>query len=55
MRIYIKAVLIVFGLLLLSRIPQFINSSASLEIVVSSVVELGFLIWGIIILKKERY
>ena len=49
---YIKAVLVVFGLLLLSRIPTFVNGSLDAVTVVSSIVELGFFIWGIWILKK---
>jgi hypothetical protein len=49
---YIKAVLIVFGLLLVSRIPAFISGTLDTITVVSSVVELGFLIWGVLILRK---
>lgn len=49
---YIKAVLVVFGLLLLSRMPAFINGSLDAMTVVSTVVELGFFIWGIWILRK---
>lgn len=49
---YITAVFVVFGLLLLSRIPAFINGSLDAITVVSSVVELGFFIWGIWILRK---
>lgn len=50
---YIQAVLVVFGLLILSRIPAFINGSLDAITVVSSVVELGFFIWGIWILRKR--
>jgi hypothetical protein len=49
---YIKAVLVVFGLLLLSRIPAFIDGSLDAITVISSVVELGFFIWGLLILRK---
>jgi hypothetical protein len=49
---YIMAVLVVFGLLLLSRIPAFINGSLDAITVISSIVELGFFIWGILILRK---
>ncbi len=49
---YIKAVLVVFGLLLLSRIPAFINGRLDAITVISSIVELGFFIWGILILRK---
>lgn len=49
---YIMAVLVVFGLLLLSRIPAFTNGSLDAITVISSIVELGFFIWGILILRK---
>ena len=49
---YIKAVLVVFGLLTLSRIPAFINGSLDVVTVVSTFVELGFFIWGILVLRK---
>ena len=49
---YITAVLVVFGLLLLSRVPAFINGSLDAITVVSSIVELGFFIWGMLILRK---
>lgn len=51
-RTYITAVLVVFGLLLLSRIPALISGSLDAITIVSSVVELGFFIWGIWILRK---
>jgi hypothetical protein len=50
---YIKAVLVVFGLLILSRIPAFINGSLDAITVVSTIVELGFFIWGVLILRRE--
>lgn len=49
---YIKAVLVVFGLLILSRIPAFFNGSMDGITIVSTIVELGFFIWGILILRK---
>ena len=49
---YIKAVLVVFGLLILSRIPAFINGNLHAITILSTVVELGFFIWGIFILRK---
>ncbi|MBK7181335.1 MAG: hypothetical protein IPH82_29850 [Chloroflexi bacterium] len=49
---YIKAVLVVFGLLILSRIPAFIGGSLDAVTLVSTIVELGFFIWGIWILRK---
>ena len=48
----IKAVLVVFGLLILSRIPAFFNGSLDAMTTVSTSVELGFFIWGILILRK---
>ncbi|NJO82126.1 MAG: hypothetical protein HC828_04515 [Blastochloris sp.] len=52
-RTYITAVIVVFGLLLLSRIPAFINGSLDAITVVSSIVELGFLVWGILVLRRN--
>jgi hypothetical protein len=51
-RTYIVAVIVVFGLLLLSRIPAFIGGSLDAITVVSSIVELVFLVWGILVLRK---
>jgi hypothetical protein len=51
---YIKAVLVVFGLLILSRIPAFINGSLDGITIVSTIVELAFFIWGILLL-NEKY
>lgn len=50
--IYIKAVLVVFGLLIISRIPRFVNGGLDGITIVSTVVELVFFVWGILILKK---
>jgi hypothetical protein len=47
---YIKAVLVVFGLLLVSRIPAF--GTLDTITVVSSIVELAFLVWGILVLRN---
>lgn len=49
---YIKAVLVVFGLLILSRIPAFVNDNLDAITIVSTTIELGFFIWGILILRK---
>jgi hypothetical protein len=49
---YIKAVLVVFWLLFLTRIPAFINGNLDAVTVVSTVVELGFFIWGVLILRQ---
>ena len=50
----ITAVLVVFGLLILSRIPAFINSSLDAVTIVSTIVELAFFIWGILLLRKKH-
>ncbi|MBI5030783.1 MAG: hypothetical protein HZB51_09665 [Chloroflexi bacterium] len=50
---YIKAVLVVFGLLILSRIPAFINGSLDAITIVSTIVEFGFFIWGLLVLRKK--
>ncbi|WP_375568885.1 hypothetical protein ABWH93_14085 [Seohaeicola saemankumensis] len=47
---YIRAVLVVFWLLILSRIPAFINGTMDAMTIVSTVVELGFFMWGVVIL-----
>jgi hypothetical protein len=49
---YITAVLVVFGLLILSRIPAFIGGSLDAITVVSTIVEAGFFLWGILLLRK---
>lgn len=51
--IYIKAVMIVFGLLIMSRIPDLLNNGLSPVTLVSSVVELCFVIWGILVLRNN--
>lgn len=50
---FIRAVLVVFWLLTLSRIPAFINGTMDVVTIVSTLVELGFLIWGILILRRS--
>lgn len=49
---YIRAVLVVFWLLVLSRIPAFINGTLDGVTLVSTAVELGFFLWGMVILRK---
>lgn len=51
---YIKAVIVVFVLLILSRIPQFLQGGLSSLILVSSIVELFFIVWGVLVLKKDK-
>lgn len=50
---YIRAVLVVFWLLILTRIPAFINGNLDAITIVSTVVELGFFIWGILLLRNQ--
>ena len=50
---YIRAVLVVFWLLFLSRIPAFINGTMDGVTVLSTIVELCFFVWGIAILRKS--
>lgn len=51
-RTYILAVLVVFGLLILTRIPAFVSGTLDTITVVSTIVELAFLVWGILILRR---
>ena len=51
---YVKAVMIVFGLLIISRVPDFLSNGLSPVILVSSIVELGFIIWGILVLRNNN-
>lgn len=51
---YITAVLVVFWLLILTRIPAFINGTLDAVTVVSTIVELVFLVWGIVLLRTQR-
>ena len=48
---YIKAVIIVFGLLIISRVPNFLKNELSPLIIVSTIVELSFIIWGLRVLR----
>ena len=49
---YIRAVLVVFWLLILTRIPAFMTGNLDGITLVSTIVELGFFIWGILLLRK---
>jgi hypothetical protein len=49
---YITAVLFVFGLLILSRLPALRKRKLDAITIVSTIVELGFLVWGIMVLRK---
>ncbi|MEL6306818.1 MAG: hypothetical protein AAFQ52_01685 [Chloroflexota bacterium] len=50
---YIQAVLVVFWLLILTRIPAFINGTPDPVTLVSTIVELGFVVWGILLLRTQ--
>ena len=50
---YIRAVLVVFWLLFLTRIPAFMTGNLDVITIVSTVVELGFFIWGIVMLRSN--
>ncbi len=52
---YIRAVLVVFWLLFLTRIPAFITGTLDALTIVSTIVELGFFVWGILILRSNRH
>lgn len=50
---FIRAVLVVFWLLILSRLPAFVTGNLDAMTLVSSVVELGFFVWGIVLLRRS--
>ncbi len=50
---FIRAVLVVFWLLILTRIPAFVTGNLDGITIVSTIVELGFFIWGIVILRES--
>ncbi|HMQ49172.1 MAG TPA: hypothetical protein PKA00_17050 [Saprospiraceae bacterium] len=50
---YIKSVLFVFGLLMLSRIPALVSGSLDAVTIVSTIVEFFFLVWGVLLLVKK--
>jgi hypothetical protein len=52
-RQFIRAVLVVFWLLVLSRIPAFMNGTLDPVTAVSTIVELGFFTWGVLILRND--
>jgi len=54
MKNYIIAVIIVFGLLILSRIRPLLNNTASAGIILSTFVEYAFFVWGILVLRKNK-
>jgi hypothetical protein len=49
---YIKSVLVVFGLLIVSRIPGFISGDINPVLIISTIVEFIFLVWGIAVLRR---
>ncbi len=50
---YIRAVLVVFWLLILTRIPAFMMGNLDAITIVSTIVELGFFVWGLLVLRKK--
>lgn len=52
-RVFIKAVLVVFGLLILTRIPVFVSGYIDQLTLVSTLVEFVFFVWGIVLLAKK--
>jgi len=52
-RNYIRAVLVVFWLLILTRIPAFVTGDLDGITLVSTVVELIFFVWGIWLLRNS--
>lgn len=50
---FIRAVLVVFWLLILTRIPAFITGSLDPVTIASTVVELGFFVWGLVLLRNS--
>jgi hypothetical protein len=50
---YIKAVLVVFGLLILSRIPVLVTGNMDRVTLISTVVEVIFFVWGIVLVAKK--
>lgn len=51
---YIQAVLVVFGLLILSRIPALVAGNLDRVTVISTVVEFIFFFWGIVLIVKKK-
>jgi hypothetical protein len=49
---YIRAVLVVFGLLVVSRVPALVGGDLDRVTLVSTIVELVFLVWGIAVLRR---
>ncbi len=50
---YIRAVLVVFWLLILTRIPAFVIGTPDPVTIVSTIVELIFVVWGIMLLRTQ--
>jgi hypothetical protein len=51
---YIRAVLVVFWLLILTRVPAFMTGDLDVLTLVSTVVEVAFFIFGIVVLRSRR-
>lgn len=52
--VYIKAVLVVFGLLILSRIPVLATGNLDSVTVISTLVEFIFFVWGFVIIARKK-
>jgi len=50
---FIRAVLVVFWLLILTRIPAFMTGNLDVITLISTVVELSFFVWGVLILRNQ--
>lgn len=50
---YIKTVLVVFGLLILSRIPVLVTGNVDRVTLISTLVEFIFFVWGIVLIAKK--
>jgi hypothetical protein len=50
--IFIRSVLFVFGALVVSRVPAFVEGNADPVLLVSTIVEAAFVIWGLVVVRK---
>jgi hypothetical protein len=50
---YIKVVVVVFGFLILSRIPAIVAGNMDSVIFISTLVEIVFFAWGTLLLMKK--
>jgi hypothetical protein len=50
--IFIRSVLFVFGALVATRVPALFAGNADPVLLVSTIVEAAFVIWGLVVLRK---